>query len=166
MPKNYNKDVVNAFIAGTNAQSASQEIPQEVGKTIVPTLDITPRNHRVCNVMENGTRTVTADANLYAVPSDKYFYLVSANTSFIKDVVCDQATGAAVYLKVNVGGATKIICNLPSITLTADKQAMTMYFNPPIKVDSGSTIVLSGGGYAAGVMSRVGGVIGYTIDKT
>jgi hypothetical protein len=117
----------------------SQGLPKNLLTDIRPVLDLSPRANRVINFFADAIATGT----VATTSTTKDTYITNINVSGAK-VVGDS--GTALFPVVTVGGTTKVLFRLASITLTQDFQHAEVAFNPPIKLDRGKPITLSATG--------------------
>jgi hypothetical protein len=149
-----NKDAVKAIFDG--ARMPLQDTPSELGKTCVPVMDMTPRFHRISNIVRGGSTTGT-NLTIYTVPTTKEFYLCGAMLSVIKDVL---AVSATTRMLLTVDGVSYRLIEIPGITLTPQDRSISISIVPPIKVDFGSTISITNSSATANILST-GNIFGY-----
>lgn len=135
-------------------------ISDQVNPVIQPTIEIKPRLDvvRSLNSQTSGTMTI------FTTPTNKDFYLVTANLSIIKDVVADLASGALIVrCRINNRNADILLISL--LTLTAQDISTANSYDPPIKLDRGTTITVPGT-FTVGAVSRSAAIAGYTVETT
>lgn len=132
----------------------SEGFPQVLLPNVVPVMDMTPRFHRVVNIVRNATSATT----IYTVPSDKDFYLTYASLSAAQSAA---GTGVSLSITVVIDGVARNLMDMATITLQACTESASNNFVPPVKVDRGSNIVLS----ASGSYDRLrGNISGYQVE--
>lgn len=161
MVKIQNSDAIKA-IRDNARLSISEGFPQDLSLTAVPTMDMTPDFHRISNVLAFNSNTVSGTINA-TLPSGKRVFVTQIHCSMVKNATCDTAT-AALLLAGVIGGKT-IRFALPNVlTLTAERFDLVLPYNPPIEVDAGSDIGLTGT-FTAGAMCKSVTIIGYEVEK-
>jgi hypothetical protein len=113
-------------------------------------------------ISRTGGSAATGSATIYTTPTDQDFYLTGFNFSYSKNATCDVATGS-INLTAFIQGANVAICLLSVLTLTAEKDTISVTLTHPIKIDRGKAIAISGT-FTAGAMARNGAIYGY-IDE-
>ena len=136
------------------------ESTDEIFDSIIPIVNVDPR----IDVVRNNSSSATGTLTLYTTPSGSDFFLTSISGDYIKDVVCDQATGR-IQISAIIEGITRDIINFPVITLTAQNGSKSLIFLKPIKIDRNTAITYVSN-YAAGVMSRSSTLTGFTVETT
>lgn len=132
----------------------SEGFPQVLLPNVVPVMDMTPRFHRVVNIVRNGTSAST----IYAVPSDRDFYLTYASLSAAQAAT---GTGVSISITVVIDGVTRNLMDIATVSLQACTENVFNSFMPPVKIDRGSNIVLS----ASGSYDRLrGNIAGYQVE--
>lgn len=119
---------------------------------------------RYANIVRDVNSTSTGSITAYITPADKDFYLTSLCLSYSKNVTCDVATGR-VPINVLVEGASRAVCAIACLTLTAESNVIFVEFKRPIKVDR-NTSITCGATFTAGAMSRSIQLTGYTVETT
>lgn len=161
--KIYNSDLTKELREGAKIQIGVDGIPSEIAEKVVPTMEVNPKLLRNTNITISVIAVATGAQVVYTTPLDKDFYLTNAEVSMIKDVTCDQATGSLV-LNCTQDGATKNLVRIPIIALTAQNFAQSINLNCPMKIDRGTNLNYTAS-YTAGVMARVAGIKGFTVDN-
>lgn len=159
-----NSDLTNALVQGAKISSARDKIPDQLGQTVVPILDVTPRKHRVLDICQTATRTTSGSTNLFTSSTSYDTFLVSCSLAMIKDATCDDASGAAATITAVVNAVTVSLLNIPGITLTACNESISISFPFPLKIDRGTSVSIGGGGYTVGTKIRTATVQGYTVN--
>jgi len=143
--------------------------PKETSEKVVFTADVTPRNHRIINVIRTLAKTTTGDGTIYTTPSDRDFYLVNAVMNFDKNATCNDGTDESCSITVVLRGdptARKII-TCSALDTTAKGTGVFLLQSPvPILLERGSAILLSGTAFTLGAKIRVGTIQGYTVDPS
>ncbi len=156
----YNSDLSKELVDGAKIQQNWDKVPNVLGQTVVPVMEVNPKLLRRCNILRRGTGTNATSTTIYIVPSDKDFYLVSCSLSIIKD-----ATSTSLYSRITciVDGVTASPIVITGLTLTIQNEAISISFPIPIKIDRGTTISLDHSTNVANI-SGTGCIIGYTIS--
>lgn len=137
------------------------ETPQGMQNTIVPVIDMTPRFHDLAIISKGSSATSSGTSTtVHNISSDKDFYLTAASLGLIKDATNDAATGN-LSLQGTSNGSSALILRIPVLTLTAQNNTISLVFNPPLKLDRGTSISTSQGTFTAGNYVRVSCITGY-----
>ena len=158
-----NSDLTNELRDVAKIQVGADIIPNILSNQVVPVIDVNPKHARILNITSGASTSATGASTIYTTPTDKPFYLTTIGFAFIKDVVCDIATGA-MTVKVVINGASQNIIIIPIITLTAQSGVYQIDLPKPMLLDRGSTVFMSAT-FGAGVLSRAGYITGYTLDN-
>lgn len=129
-----------------------------VANYIQPTKEIMRR----CNIVKNVTKTATGNSTVYTVPSDKDFYLVAYTHALSTDAANSGTNG---LLTVVIEGLTINLDVITRITLTAINSISTMSLPVPVKLDRGSSILITHT-YGAGAGNHAASIMGYTEEVT
>lgn len=136
----------------------NQTLSDQVEDKIRVVLPLTP----VCRVLAYGTCVNQTIQVLYTTPTDKDFYLTSAQLSMIKDAT---STSTNSYIEVAVNGVATVLLTIAGFSLTAQNDSVAQSFPNPIKLDRGSQIRIAN--TTAVANSRAHGTIqGYTEETT
>lgn len=158
-----NSDLKKNLIEGAKIQIVSDEVPSELGKTVVPTMEVNPALLMKLNVLKTFQSSSTGGFSAYTVPLDKDFYLTNLHAKYIKDVVCDTATGTYTIQITPAYDGKQVNIYLPIITLLAQEGEINLVFNKPILLKRGTTIYF-GGAFGAGILIRTLICAGYTVE--
>ena len=150
----YNSDLSHELRDGAKI-SSRDEIPQELGKTVVPVMEVNPKLLRVCNWWRGA---IGAASTITTTPTDRDTYIVAAHLGIYK-LAAD--TGTDVQLRCIVDGLSHNLLVIPGITLNANTTCLSISFPIPIKVDRGSVISTIG----ANVSRISGGVEGFQVEN-
>jgi len=125
-----------------------QENVSEVADLIQPTIEIKPN----LNIVRN------SDGTIYTTPSDKDFYLTAAEIA-TAHAATDTGTDANILATIQGSANQRLVVikelNNPGVPST---QTAIMYFNPPLKIDRGTAIIIS----ATNFTGARGCINGYT----
>lgn len=138
MSKIHNNDTIRELVKGANLQVGFDEIPSDLARSIVPTLEVNPEQYRKTTIIRKGTASNATSATAYTTPSDRDFYLVGCNLGVIKDVTA-TSTGSDIEV-VPFGETITNILSIPSLTLTVQNDVVSMVLPFPMKLARGSTI--------------------------
>jgi len=153
----YNSDLTKELVAGAKIQQSKELPPTQLAEKVVPVMEVNPKLLRVCNIVRS-TQGI-APTNVYTVPTNKDFYLVSA---WVAVTNIDNA-GERV-MTVTIDNQAQILLQIEheaAGAAAAASVASALSINPafPIKLDRGSNIVISGS-HAKGTA----GIIGFTVE--
>lgn len=135
--------------------------PNELGRTCVPVMDMTPRFHRT-GLSFVTSQTTTGTFTLHTASTTRETSLTSLQFGIAKDATCDIATGNVAFNAV-INGVTTSIMRLAVLTLTAADAFNTLTFPDPILIDKGSIVTMTGT-FTVGLCSRTGGATYIEVD--
>jgi len=92
---------------------------------------------RSCDFFGKNQAINSTSAVIVTTPTDKDTFITNAQISLIKDVT---ATSIISRIQITQSGVIRYIGEICGLTLTPQQDSMSMYFNPPIKVDRGTSI--------------------------
>lgn len=155
-----NKDVLKRIVKELGLQTAADQLPLDVMKTIQPVLIANPE-HIIDTVRQGGAST-TGSQTIFAVPPRKTeFYLTWAQLRLTSDATADNTI--AVLTITPKGGAAVNILELLKETTTAISSCEAAVLNVPILLEPGSNIVVTNT-FTVGTSSVSGSITGYTVD--
>jgi hypothetical protein len=164
MGKIFNTDVKKRLIAAARLSPVADDVPEQLSKIIVPTLEVNPELSRKINVVQSINNTTNATYGIYTVPSGlQDFYLCGFTISLTKDAANDCTTGAVgFYATLAETNQVSYLGYIPVITLTASSDRLTMIFDKPIKLSRGTSISFANiAGMSLGLASRSATIYGY-----
>lgn len=94
----------------------------------------------ICRISRNASATNATSATVYAVPSDKDFYITAISLSLIKDAT---STSTASTITATIDGVAQVIVAIAGLTLTAQSNTVTQQFVRPLKIDKGTNIIVT-----------------------
>jgi hypothetical protein len=151
----------NTSISEDAARILNSKQGQFLGDDVTGPVAVIPIKPRV-NILKRGQALNSTGATVWTTPSDKDFYLVAANLSFVKDAT---STSLASRISVTVEGVAINILDCAQLTLTAQSGNMSQQFNPPIKLDRNTNITVNNSTAVANCTS-VANIYGYTVETT
>lgn len=161
MAKIYNSDCTKGLAQNAGIQQSVEKVPNELAEKIVPTFETNPQLLKKDVSLTNDKLTT---GTLFVTPTTtRQFYLTGFVASYVKDAVCDSATGLYQISYTSETGATAYLMNFPIITLTAQQESVSHTFKNPIKLGLTSAVGFSGT-FTVGVLSRSLTIYGYYED--
>lgn len=160
MAKIQSSEIIQKAIKDLRLDAGRERIPSEASDKIVLTYLL---NKERADIAKRGVRNTTGTSTVYSTPANKDFYVTSAFLGLVKDATCDAATGRIELTATINGESTAILC-IPTLTLTAQSENLSIAFPYPIKIDRGTNITHALT-FAAGAASFVGGVSGFELEK-
>ena len=157
----HNTTLFKELREGTKVQQLRDTIPSQLAEKVVPVMEVNPKLLRRCNIVKRNTNLDSLNATVYTTPAAQDFYLVGATLSLIKDA---GSASTATTLTVVIDGVTVAIFYIPSITLTAQQDSMTISLPIPLKLDRGSIINIANTSGAA-IIRAGASIIGYTVEN-
>lgn len=156
-----NADAIQALVKAARLPNSSFA-PSELGKTIMPVIDMTPYFQRNSTTVAT-VATSTGTATILTSSATRETYITSINFSMIKDATCDVATGS-LLISTTIGGIVVNLTRMPVITLTAQQwQGLNITLPFPILIDK-NTVVSMTGTFTVGVMVRTASIAYFEID--
>lgn len=141
----------------TDLLDLKQPIQQAQGY-IQPSVEVGPRNSIIAKT--STTTSTGASTTLYTTLSDKKFYITYLMLAFTKDASCDNTS---VSITATIAGASVVLAEMKSQTLTADSRSLVVQLPYPLAIDIGSTITY-GATFTVGALSRRATVFGYYLE--
>lgn len=155
------QELKRAFSDSTKSQLVEQ--PNQIdNRIVIPTIDITPRNHAVVNLVKHGNASNATSSTVFTTDTKKETYVTAAVLSVTKDAT---ATSTVTTIQV-IPESTNVAANLlhiTGLTLTAQSDCMSLSFNPPIKLAKGSNVTITNSTNVANVNARAT-IVGYEVD--
>ena len=164
MTQIHNSELTKEIIDGAKINVALESVPARLSDSVVAVMETNPKLLRRINLIRGSSSVATGSITLFTTPADTDFYISELNMSFIKDVVCDTATGA-ITITATIDGVARNIAGISTIILTAQSGNLVIPFPLPLKVDRGVAITMNGT-YTAGVMSRFCSIAGYVVQNS
>jgi hypothetical protein len=156
-----NSQLSKEMIEGAKINISFDNIPTQIADKVIPTMEVNPKMLRICNIVKDGSATNATSATIYTTPTDKDFYLVSAQMSVIKDVT---ATSTNSFVNAVIDGLTSTMMRIRGLTLTPQSETISISLNPPLKIDRGTNITIGNTTNVANV-SASGSIVGYTTEQ-
>lgn len=157
-----NSELANELVQGAKIQQNIDIIPNQLGQTVVPVMEVNPKLLKYCNVLNRTSSSTTGTTTVFSVPSGKDFYLCGISLNLTKSAACDL-TNCYVQCSTPEVGLSRII-DYNCQTTTAADTTITRDFSVPIKLTPGTTIqVLKT--FTAGAATFTVLYNGYTIDN-
>lgn len=160
----YNSDLSKELQQGAKIQINRDDIPNQLAEKVVPVMEVNPKLLRRCNIIAGNTSTVTSGTvAVYTTPSDKDFYLVSYALAVAKDAACDISSGSVSMTATEADMGAIQLLGIPVITLTLQQDNISVQLPFPIKLKRNTAISIAGT-FTAGICSRIGRIVGYTVE--
>jgi hypothetical protein len=128
-------------------------IGSDVGEIIVPVVEINP----CVDIVRENSSASTGSITLYTTPADKDFYLTYASLDFQADATADNTS---CYIQITQKGVARRILSIRKLSLTATSKSIYLNFNPPIKCDKNTGIII-GNSFSVGASTYDGAIGGY-----
>lgn len=167
MVQNYNSELSKEVVEAGKLQVNRDYPPNSFSDKIVYTCETNPKLLRRTNYVATASSTASAATNTIIAStlySDKDLYITSASIGIAKDVANDAITGA-IALNVTLNGVLSSLLSIPTLTLTAQSNTLSISFPNPIKVDRGTIISMTFPTFAAGLCSRRATITYYLDDN-
>lgn len=132
-------------------------LPEYVDEGITLIYDVEPD----CNVILDATATDATSATIYTTPADRDFFIKAVYLTTSRSA---GATSLNSTITCVVGGTTKTLCRLNTLTTTAGQALYTYLPLPkPLKVDRGSIIAVTNSTNVT-LITTTGIIYGYLVD--
>jgi hypothetical protein len=155
-----NQDTIREIIKATKLDANIDKVPDSFSSSIVPVIEVNPRLLKTARVLGAASQATTGTVTAVSTSTTDETFVTGIQTSFVKNVTCDIATGS-IAIQAVIDGATVMLGRFSVLTLTAERGELPLMFNPPIKVDKNSVINITGA-FTAGALMRNLIVFGYT----
>lgn len=134
--RHYNTQISSRMRQLFNFKGESQ--PDQVDDVIVPVAPVQPSS--TIHFLAEATNATSA--TLLTTPTDRDFYITCAQLVTVRDA---GATSVAQSLRCTVDGQTFYLAYIPSLSGAAvlGPVAISNTFNPPIKCDRGTTVIVT-----------------------
>lgn len=151
------KEVIDKVSDELKVQPA-MAIPKALAEKIQLVYGVNPT--RIINVMERAEVSATGTTAIFTTPTDRDFFL----TAYYFNCSATAAADNTVYtLAFSPEGKASESVRFPKLTLTAGNERIVMNYNPPIKLERGTTITM-GTTFTVGAVVRQATIFGYTTD--
>jgi hypothetical protein len=163
-----NSELNNEITDATRIQSGSSAIPNELGNTVIPVIDVSPARNKITTILKTGSVTASGNSTIVTLDGDKDFYLTGVAISFAQDATCDAASGNAVSIvgTLDADLTSKALLQLSAITLTAANGSIALSFPGSIRMLKGSAITLTGNTFTVGSKVRSCELFGFYKQTT
>lgn len=135
-----NPEVKKALIDGAKINIVIDDVPSELGKTVVPVMSVNPP--KTCNVSGYKTKTSTGTITAYTTPLDKDFYLSTLQFSWTADATNDGVLNMVSVDVDDVAVETEVL-NVMKNPLTAQHGVEFISFPKPLKMKRGGNIKIT-----------------------
>lgn len=144
MAESTNTELVSNLIS-TLKLRADDITKFKVSKTIVPVIETNPKILQNPNVIKSiiSANNPGSATTVYAVDSNRDFWLCGFSISAIKDATSDVSDGLFVSLQATINSAPEYLLRVTGLTLTAQSYTAIQSLNRPIKIDKGSSIFMA-----------------------
>ncbi|GAI14107.1 unnamed protein product [marine sediment metagenome] len=159
----HNSDLKKEIIEGAKIQLSVDNVPQELGKTVVPVMEVNPKFFRKTTILKSGTTKNDTSLIILTTPKDRDFYITSACISLIKDVTSTSTFSGITLYEASNPTQVKTILEIAGITLTAQTANMSLNFPNPIKVARGTQIIMKNETGVAEIKA-MGGIHGFYVE--
>ena len=157
-----NSELTKELIEGAKIQTITDNVPSELGKTVVPTMEVNPRFFKEINYYASASSTLSGSFQILYIPDTlKHFELKGVQISFDKDSTSDNTLiGVNVQLE---DGSYRDIMLITSLSSTARQENAILNLPEGLRIKPGSGVYITGT-FTAGNLSRSGAAwgIGYT----
>ena len=154
-----NTVIKNNLIDELKLNPSVDNIPNVVNPTIQPVFEVKKKFVNFSST--NSTASLATAVTVHTASSTLDTYVTSLIFSLAKDATNDTANVAA-SIQATIAGTASTIAAISTVTLTETNQIVQISFNPPLKLDRGTTVRFTSPTFAAGTLRESGTVAGYT----
>jgi len=147
----YNSDLQKEAKEAFRIQQNIDVIPSKFDEKIIPVCEVNPKLLRRIKVVKNTATSNATTSTIYTTPVNQDFFISGLMLGVIKD---GTSTSIVSTITTTIDGATTILAAIPSITLTAQSEMISISFPFPIKIDRNVTITCTNSTNVANVVSR------------
>jgi len=158
----YNSTLTRELIDAAKIQTSKDKIPSELAEKVVPVMEVNPKLLRRVNIIKGATAVNTTPVTIFTTQSGKDFYCTAATLSLIKDV---NSTSVYSSIQCSVDGLVVNLLKISSLTLTPQNDSAVINFNPPIKIDRSTAVVIASSTNVANI-TNTGTIFGYYDDTS
>lgn len=156
-----NRNLKQDFAETARLNFMSDIIPSTIKTDIQPVM-IVEKKH--CNIVRSIESNTSGTITLYSVPSSDDFYLSSIELSYFKNAACDMSTGNSIAVLALIEGNSRRLINVATVTATSAGGNIVMNYSPPLKIDKGTNITITGT-FTAGECIRGACLTGYSSNS-
>ena len=142
----------------------AEGFPNELSRSVIPTMDMTPSFHRKTDLIKSATRTTTGSGTVHSTHAVAETYITGIFLSLVKDVSADTASNDPFVLTAVINGVSTNLARVGVLTLTAQNQSIYIKFANPILVDKGTNMTITGAAFTAGSVAKSGTIYGYEVQ--
>jgi len=133
--------------------SLSEGFPQDLRNDIQAVINVNPKDYHN-SLMYSTQKTNTGAMTAFASGATDFTYVYAVNLAVVKNALCDVATGS-INITANIQDqGSVVIAAIPILTLNAENTIQSIRYDPPLKLQKGSSITSSTNSFTAGAMSR------------
>jgi hypothetical protein len=161
-----NSDLTRELREGAKIQVATDGIPSELGKTVVPVMESNPKLLRTDRVLASLAVSATnaSSSTLIAADPNRDIFITAAQIHIVKDATCDVAS-AVKSISCNINGVTVNLLLYSILSLTAQDIRLIITFKNPIKIDRNSAVTTNAFSFAAGNALRAIAIFGHSVEN-
>jgi len=155
-------DFLQRIVDELGIQPGADNAPRDIANTIVATIPVqrTPSFHQ--NIALDDISSTTGAVVVKTTRTDRDFFMTNASIAVTSDVSSDNV---AANINAFVNGVGINVIRIVSQTLTAGSDHIELTFNPPLLVDRGTNIILTGT-FTVGATTKTSFVSGFEVlDK-
>lgn len=162
----YNSELSNELREGAKIQTSRDQIPNQLGQTVVPVMEVNPKLMRENVIIASSSASATGTATPLSSSAftGSQVYITGFQSHVLKDATCDVATGAVTW-SVTQGGISRVLCSIAVLTLTAQSEIISCNFREPLKLDVNTAISLNSNTFTVGLLRRHIVVYGFVITN-
>lgn len=156
-----NSETVQALRSATQPQDPT-ELSPSFSNSVVPVIEINPERLRKTTYVATGGLINATSGSIYTTPTDRDFFMTGATIAYIKDAT---STATLIRMQLSTDYNTNIqIFDIPCLTLTPQNGALSLSFNPPLKLKRGIIVAVTADTATANITVR-GTIQGYIVEQ-
>lgn len=163
MARIHNAQLTKEVIEGAKIQTSHDAVPQQLAKSVVPTMETNPKLLRIINYHKSASRVTTGTESLATTSATKDTYITNIHFSFVKDATQDGATGHQ-SVQGTINGLVRDLISTAMLVTTAQNETCVINFCTPVKLDRNTAISMWAPAYTTGLMCRSCNIFGYEVE--
>jgi len=136
-----NKDLTKELIDGAKIQLSFDDVPGRLASAVVPTMEVNPKLLKKTTYLGilSGRASTGSGILVYRGTDDKKVNITNINIANVQDATSDNVL---MSLKATINGVVRTIWTKRKATTTAVTTNDNLYFNPALKIDKNTDIIM------------------------
>lgn len=157
-----NSELKKNLIEGAKINIVTDAVPSELGKTVVPVMEVNPRLLKITGILgQVQNKSTTASGVNLTLGNVKNMFVTALEVSNTQNATCDNVL---INVSATIGGKSNtVFYSRVKQTTTAQSTRDFVQFNPPLRIDSGN--VFFNAVFTAGTSVTNLTLFGYSEEK-